>query len=93
MLCPMASIAAEEQVAERLAPEEREPPAPPVLLPIVQHVAPLTERHKIAGPVVGGVMIPVSGRENNAGGPDLRLEVLDVRHTPDLPRLCWIGRR
>ena len=49
-----------------------------MLLAIVDEVAPLAERHEIARPVVGGVMIPVSSREHHTGGPYMHQEVPDL---------------
>ena len=80
-----SSVAAEEQVPQSLASEQGEPAPAAVLLPIVNEVASLTERHEVARPVVGRVMIPVGRREHHAGGPDLRQEVIDFQRTPDSP--------
>ncbi len=82
---PSSPVATEEQVAEGLAPKQGQPPTPPMLLAIVLEMAPLAERHEVARPVVGGVMVPVSSREHHTGGPHLHWEVLDLQRTPDLP--------
>jgi hypothetical protein len=91
------SVAPEEQIPESLAPEQCEPTPPAVLLTVVLEMAPLAQRYEVARVVVGGVVIPVSGRQHHARDPDLLLEALDLQHTanppplpvpPDLP--LWI---
>jgi hypothetical protein len=58
-----------------------------VLLAIVLEMAPLAQRHEVARMVVGGVVIPVSGRQHHARGPNLLPEVLDHQHTTNPPPL------
>ncbi len=48
---PRSGVRPPEQVAERLAPEQRRPPASAMLGAVVDHVAPLTERGEI-GPAL-----------------------------------------
>ena len=64
-----------EQVAHRLAPEQREPAAAAVLRPVVEHVPALTERGEVAVRVVGGVVVPVCRRQHHAGRTDLTEQV------------------
>ena len=75
---PSSPIAPEEQVAESLAPEQGQPPSAAMLLPIVQEVTALAERHEVARPVVGRIVVPVSSREHHTGGPHMRLEIFNL---------------
>ena len=56
-----------------------------MLLTIMLEVTPLAEGSEVARAVVGRIVVPMSGREHHVRGPDLRLEVLDLYPSPDLP--------
>src|SRR5215217_1369594 len=58
------------EVAEGSAPEQGEPAAAPMLRPVVQHVAALTERLQVRGSVVGWVVIEMRAGEDHARRPD-----------------------
>jgi hypothetical protein len=40
---------------------------PPVLLPVVKHMATLTQGLQISQPVIGGIMVKVRGRQRHPG--------------------------
>ncbi len=49
-----------------------------MLLALVLEMAPLAERHEVARPVVGGIVVPVSSREHHTGGPHMRLKIFNL---------------
>src|SRR5215207_8428529 len=58
------------EVAERSAPEQREPAPALMLRAVVQHVAALAERLQVRGPVVGWIVIEMRAGQNHAGRSD-----------------------
>jgi hypothetical protein len=56
-----------EQIPESPELEHLAPPSLAVLLPVVEHVTPLTERREVTGPVVAGVVIQMRAGQNHAG--------------------------
>ena len=61
-----------EQVAQGAEPEHLAPAPPAVLLPVMEHVAPLAECCEVAGPVVAGVVIQVCAGQDHAGDGEMR---------------------
>lgn len=55
-----------KEIPQCLARPQRHAPAPLMLWPVVQHVAPLTESSEVRIPVVAGVVVAVRGRQDHA---------------------------
>jgi hypothetical protein len=70
-----SAVAAKEEVAYRLAPEEGEPASSAVFLSIMLEVAPLAECHQVTWAVIRRVVVAVSGRQHHPGSADLRERV------------------
>jgi hypothetical protein len=66
-----SSVGAEEEIAKGLATLQSQPPSLPMFVSIMLEIASLAERCKIARAVVGGVVIAMRCRQDNAGGPSL----------------------
>lgn len=62
-------IGSRKEIAERSPGEVSQPPPPEMLFLVVQHVTPLAKRDEVAVFVVGGIVIPVCRRQNDAGLP------------------------
>src|SRR4051794_21118315 len=63
-----ATVRAQEQVPDSLAPAQREPAPALMLRPVVQHVAPLAERLQISRPVLGRIVVEVSAGQHHSRG-------------------------
>ena len=56
-----------KEIAECLAPKQRQPAPSSMLGAVMDHVAALAERREVARSVVGGVVIAVGGGQHDAG--------------------------
>src|ERR1700709_47008 len=71
-----------EQVAHCLPAEQRAPPPPLMLRPVVDHVAPLAEGREVAVRIVGRVVVSM-GRGQNDTSPANTAEDIGPRRDPD----------
>ena len=63
------AVHAEEQVPEGFAPTQGQETLPPVLLAIMEHVAPLADRLQVPRPVVRRIMVQVRRGQHHTRGP------------------------
>src|SRR5919202_3718192 len=63
------AVHAEEQVPEGFAPAQGQETPPPVLLAVVEHVAPLAERLQVPRPVVRRIVVQVRRGQHHTRGP------------------------
>src|ERR1700709_2385947 len=62
-----SGVGSAEQVTQRLPPEQRAPPPPLMLRPVVDQVASLAEGREVGICVVRGVVVPVRRSQNHPG--------------------------
>ena len=63
------AIGAGEEIAKSLAHSQGHPAATLMLGSVVKHVAALAERFQVPRPVVARIVVEVSGRQHDPGGP------------------------
>jgi hypothetical protein len=66
-LARLCTIKTEKQISYGVPHLQREQAPPPVLLPVVNHMATLAQGLQISQPVIGGIMVKVSGRQRHPG--------------------------
>src|ERR671933_115143 len=84
------AVHAEEQVPEGFAPTQGQETLPPVLLAIMEHVAPLAERLQVPRPVVRRIMVQMRRGQHHAGRSpgDVRRQSLGPGQAPNRPILA-----
>ena len=78
-----SSVRSTKQVACRLAPEQGSPPPPPMLRPVVDHMAALAESREVGARVVRRVVVAVGGGQEHPCCPHRLQHVVSVDRKAD----------